>query len=108
MGYRLRLWRTDGLGDDRTVEIEGIRALEATMEGLNPWTHYQAQIQAYNSIGPGPWSSTLAVMTVESGMNYGGYTELGGDRVSCLELTEASLYVFSRTCVCLIHPCSEI
>ncbi|XP_020795716.2 LOW QUALITY PROTEIN: protein sidekick-1-like [Boleophthalmus pectinirostris] len=66
VGYRLRVWRTDGQGDQRTVEIEGESATECTVEGLIPWTHYQAQIQAYNSIGPGPWSNTLAAMTTES------------------------------------------
>uniref|UniRef100_A0A8C6TGS4 Sidekick cell adhesion molecule 1a n=1 Tax=Neogobius melanostomus TaxID=47308 RepID=A0A8C6TGS4_9GOBI len=66
MGYRLRVWRTDGLGDERTVEIEGVGAAECSVEGLTPWTHYQAQIQGYNSIGPGPWGNTLPAMTTES------------------------------------------
>lgn len=42
---------------------------EAAIEGLNPWTQYQLQIQAYNFIGPGPWSSTIAAHTAESGTN---------------------------------------
>ncbi|XP_045904091.1 protein sidekick-1-like isoform X2 [Micropterus dolomieu] len=67
VGYRLRVWRTDGQGDDRTEDVEGAGGTsEATVEGLNPWTQYQVQIQAYNSIGPGPWSSTVAAHTAES------------------------------------------
>uniref|UniRef100_A0A4W6FX34 Sidekick cell adhesion molecule 1 n=1 Tax=Lates calcarifer TaxID=8187 RepID=A0A4W6FX34_LATCA len=67
VGYRLRVWRTDGQGEDRTEDVEGAgRTSEATIEGLNPWTQYQVQIQAYNSIGPGPWSNTVAANTAES------------------------------------------
>lgn len=66
IGYRLRVWRTDGLGGERTVEIEGVGATECSVEGLIPWMHYQTQIQAYNSIGAGPWSNTLPAMTTES------------------------------------------
>lgn len=70
VGYRLRVWRTDGQGEDRTEDVEGAgRTSEATIEGLNPWTQYQVQIQAYNSIGPGPWSNTVAANTAESGTN---------------------------------------
>ncbi|XP_044047489.1 protein sidekick-1-like isoform X3 [Siniperca chuatsi] len=67
VGYRLRVWRTDGQGEDRTEDVEGAGGTsEATVEGLNPWTQYQVQIQAYNSIGPGPWSNTIAAHTAES------------------------------------------
>uniref|UniRef100_A0A8D3EBJ0 Sidekick cell adhesion molecule 1a n=1 Tax=Scophthalmus maximus TaxID=52904 RepID=A0A8D3EBJ0_SCOMX len=67
VGYRLRVWRTDGQGEDRTDDVKGAAgAAEATVEGLRPWTQYQVQIQAYNSIGPGPWSNTVAANTAES------------------------------------------
>uniref|UniRef100_A0A8P4GQ93 Protein sidekick-1 n=1 Tax=Dicentrarchus labrax TaxID=13489 RepID=A0A8P4GQ93_DICLA len=67
VGYRLRVWRTDGQGEDRTEDVDGAgETSKATIEGLSPWTRYQVQIQAYNSIGPGPWSSTVAVQTAES------------------------------------------
>lgn len=70
MGYQLRVWRTDGLGEDRKEDVEGAGGTcEATVEGLDPWTHYQVQIQAYNSIGPGPWSNTVGAHTAESGGN---------------------------------------
>lgn len=51
-----------------TEDVEGTaETREATIEGLNPWTQYQVQIQAYNSIGPGPWSNTVHARTAESG-----------------------------------------
>ncbi|TNM85271.1 hypothetical protein fugu_007542, partial [Takifugu bimaculatus] len=67
VGYRLRVWRTDGRGEDRTEDVDGTGETgESTVEGLNPWTQYQVQIQAYNSIGPGPWSNTAHARTAES------------------------------------------
>uniref|UniRef100_A0A3Q2E7L1 Sidekick cell adhesion molecule 1b n=1 Tax=Cyprinodon variegatus TaxID=28743 RepID=A0A3Q2E7L1_CYPVA len=67
VGYRLRVWRTDGDGEDRNEDVSGgVEATEATIEGLSPWTHYQVQIQAFNSIGAGPWSQTVAARTTES------------------------------------------
>ncbi|XP_061684994.1 protein sidekick-1 isoform X2 [Syngnathoides biaculeatus] len=65
VGYRLRVRRTDGLAEDRTVEVEGA-AGEVSVEGLDPWTHYRTRIQAYNSIGPGPWSDAVSARTAES------------------------------------------
>ncbi|XP_035993338.1 protein sidekick-1 isoform X2 [Fundulus heteroclitus] len=67
VGYRLRVWRTDGDGEDRTEDVKGgFGTSEATIEGLSPWTHHQVQIQAFNSIGPGPWSQNVAARTAES------------------------------------------
>uniref|UniRef100_UPI003AADAB03 protein sidekick-1-like n=1 Tax=Centroberyx gerrardi TaxID=166262 RepID=UPI003AADAB03 len=71
VGYRLCVRRTDGQGEDRTEEVEGAGlkaggSSEATVEGLDPWTQYQVQIQAYNAIGPGPWSNTVTAHTTES------------------------------------------
>ncbi|XP_061768377.1 protein sidekick-1-like [Nerophis ophidion] len=66
VGYRLRLRRPDGLAEDRTVEVEGAGAGKVTVEGLAPWTYHQAQIQSYNSIGPGPWSATVTTRTADS------------------------------------------
>ncbi|XP_029948858.1 protein sidekick-1-like isoform X2 [Salarias fasciatus] len=67
VGYRLRVWRTDGQGEDRTEDVQGTGGTaEAVVEGLNPWTQYQVQIQVFNSIGAGPWSDTIAARTTES------------------------------------------
>lgn len=70
VGYRLRVSKTDGQGENRNEDVKGTGGTsEATLEGLNPFTQYQVQIQALNSIGPGPWSQTVAAQTTESGMN---------------------------------------
>lgn len=70
MGYRLRVRKTDSDGKDRTIDVEGGGGTtEATIEDLSPWIQYQVQIQAFNSIGPGPWSPSVAAHTAESGMN---------------------------------------
>lgn len=62
------MWRTDRQGEDRIEDVEGAGvASEATLEELKPWTQYQVQIQAFNSIGPGPWSNAVAASTAESG-----------------------------------------
>uniref|UniRef100_A0AAZ3SLC9 Fibronectin type-III domain-containing protein n=1 Tax=Oncorhynchus tshawytscha TaxID=74940 RepID=A0AAZ3SLC9_ONCTS len=39
---------------------------ETMLEGLAEWTDYQLKIQAFNSIGAGPWSNTLTTHTKES------------------------------------------
>lgn len=68
VGYRLHVWRTDGRGGDRTMDVEGAgNSSEAAVEGLTPWTQYRVQIQAFNSIGAGPWSNTVVAHTAESG-----------------------------------------
>uniref|UniRef100_A0AAX7VLX9 Sidekick cell adhesion molecule 1a n=1 Tax=Astatotilapia calliptera TaxID=8154 RepID=A0AAX7VLX9_ASTCA len=67
VGYRLRVSNTDGQGENRNEDVKGTGGTsEATLEGLNPFTQYQVQIQALNSIGPGPWSQTVAAQTTES------------------------------------------
>lgn len=68
VGYRLHVWRTDGRGEDRTIDAEGAgNSSEAAVEGLTPWTQYKVQIQAFNSIGAGPWSDAVVAHTAESG-----------------------------------------
>uniref|UniRef100_A0A8C7XTG8 Sidekick cell adhesion molecule 1a n=1 Tax=Oryzias sinensis TaxID=183150 RepID=A0A8C7XTG8_9TELE len=67
VGYRLRVWRTDGQGKDRTQDVQGgVNSTDATVEGLSPWTQYHIQVQSFNSIGAGPWSSTVEARTAES------------------------------------------
>lgn len=50
---------------------------EITLEGLEEWTEYQLQIQAFNSIGPGPWSEPLKGRTRESGEDTQSDTNMG-------------------------------
>uniref|UniRef100_A0A667X7F7 Sidekick cell adhesion molecule 1 n=1 Tax=Myripristis murdjan TaxID=586833 RepID=A0A667X7F7_9TELE len=71
VGYRLCVRRMDRQGEDQIEEVEeaGLKAggsSEATVEGLDPWTQYHVQIQAYNSIGAGPWSDAVSAHTAES------------------------------------------
>ncbi|KAM6972344.1 protein sidekick-1-like [Aplochiton taeniatus] len=76
VGYRVSVRRLDSQGEEQTEDVgldaglrgSGVTAREgkATVEGLDPWTPYQLQIQAYNSIGPGPWSSNVTALTSES------------------------------------------
>ncbi|XP_078800475.1 protein sidekick-1 isoform X2 [Oryzias latipes] len=67
VGYRLRVWRTDGQGKDRTQDVQGgVNSTDATVDGLSPWTQYHIQVQSFNSIGAGPWSSTVEARTAES------------------------------------------
>lgn len=40
---------------------------EYTIEDLEEWTEYRVQVQAFNAIGPGPWSHSVVGRTRESG-----------------------------------------
>ncbi|XP_059902680.1 protein sidekick-1-like [Gadus macrocephalus] len=78
VGYRLRVRRVDGAGKEQLEETRAAggergkaagsssSSREASLEGLDPWTQYLVQIQAFNSIGAGPWSSGVAAHTAES------------------------------------------
>ncbi|XP_056443232.1 protein sidekick-1 [Gadus chalcogrammus] len=67
VGYRLRVRRADGAGKEKLEETSSSSSSrEASLEGLEPWTQYLVQIQAFNSIGAGPWSSGVAAHTAES------------------------------------------
>ena len=68
--------RADGRGEERMEEVAEVRGQgagvsgqqsETMLEGLAEWTDYQLKIQAFNSIGAGPWSNTLTTHTKESG-----------------------------------------
>uniref|UniRef100_A0A671KTN5 Protein sidekick-1-like n=1 Tax=Sinocyclocheilus anshuiensis TaxID=1608454 RepID=A0A671KTN5_9TELE len=66
VGYRVRAQRADGLGQPRMVTVSERLSREATVEGLEEWTEYELSIQAFNGIGPGPWSSPVLGKTKES------------------------------------------
>ncbi|XP_041942102.1 protein sidekick-1 isoform X2 [Alosa sapidissima] len=66
VGYRVRLWRADLEGEARTQVVNDRLERELTLEGLEEWTEYALQIQAFNSIGPGPWSKVIRGRTRES------------------------------------------
>lgn len=69
MGYRVRAQRADGLGLPRMETVSERLTREVTVEGLEEWTEYELSIQAFNGIGPGPWSSPVLGKTKESGDN---------------------------------------
>uniref|UniRef100_A0AAR2JGG5 Sidekick cell adhesion molecule 1a n=1 Tax=Pygocentrus nattereri TaxID=42514 RepID=A0AAR2JGG5_PYGNA len=66
VGYRVRLCRADQQGDFNTRVVNDRLEREITLEGLEEWTEYLLQIQAFNSIGPGPWSEPVRGRTRES------------------------------------------
>ncbi|RXN03323.1 sidekick-1 isoform X2 [Labeo rohita] len=66
VGYRVRVLRTDLRGEASTRLVNDRLEREITLEGLEEWTEYQLQIQAFNSIGPGPWSEPVKGRTRES------------------------------------------
>uniref|UniRef100_A0A672MXE1 Sidekick cell adhesion molecule 1 n=1 Tax=Sinocyclocheilus grahami TaxID=75366 RepID=A0A672MXE1_SINGR len=65
VGYRVRAQRADGLGLPR-METVSEHLSVVTVEGLEEWTEYELSIQAFNGIGPGPWSSPVLGKTKES------------------------------------------
>lgn len=67
VGYRVRVLRADLRGEASIRLVSDRLEREITLEGLEEWTEYQLQIQAFNSIGPGPWSETVKGRTRESG-----------------------------------------
>uniref|UniRef100_A0A671SPN1 Protein sidekick-1-like n=1 Tax=Sinocyclocheilus anshuiensis TaxID=1608454 RepID=A0A671SPN1_9TELE len=66
VGYRVRVLRADLRGEASTRLVNDRLEREITLEGLEEWTEYQLQIQAFNSIGPGPWSEPVKGRTRES------------------------------------------
>ncbi|XDV14672.1 hypothetical protein PO909_014885, partial [Leuciscus waleckii] len=66
VGYRVRAQRADGLGTPRVETVSERLSREVTVEGLEEWTEYELSVQAYNGIGPGPWSSPVLGKTKES------------------------------------------
>uniref|UniRef100_A0A672MUC5 Sidekick cell adhesion molecule 1 n=1 Tax=Sinocyclocheilus grahami TaxID=75366 RepID=A0A672MUC5_SINGR len=66
VGYRVRVLRVDLRGEASTRLVNDRLEREITLEGLEEWTEYQLQIQAFNSIGPGPWSEPVKGRTRES------------------------------------------
>ncbi|XP_076865315.1 protein sidekick-1 isoform X2 [Brachyhypopomus gauderio] len=66
VGYRVRVWRADQQDEASTRVVSDSLEREITLEGLEEWTEYLLQIQAFNSIGAGPWSDPVRGRTRES------------------------------------------
>lgn len=67
VGYRIRYARADGRGQPALHVIRDRVEREFTIEDLEEWTEYRVQVQAFNAIGPGPWSPSVLGRTQESG-----------------------------------------
>lgn len=76
----MRVERTDGRGEAQYQSVGDRLAREATLEGLKEWTEYRVSLQAYNAIGPGPWSASVKARTRESGEAPDGGREGEGGR----------------------------
>uniref|UniRef100_A0A8D2J624 Sidekick cell adhesion molecule 2 n=1 Tax=Varanus komodoensis TaxID=61221 RepID=A0A8D2J624_VARKO len=87
VGYRLRYSRLDGRSRTLTNTIHDRVEREFTIEDLEEWTEYRVQVQAFNAIGPGPWSQTVVGRTRES------VPSSGPTNVSALATTSTSMLV---------------
>lgn len=67
VGYRIKYWRPDLQAPSLTQVINDRLEREFTIEGLEEWTEYELQMQAFNAIGAGPWSVAVRGRTRESG-----------------------------------------
>lgn len=67
VGYRIKYWCPDLPSAVLTQVISDRLEREFTVEGLEEWTEYELQMQAFNAIGAGPWSAAVRGRTRESG-----------------------------------------
>lgn len=72
MGYRVKCWRVGLPGSGLAHVLGGRLEREFTAEGLEEWTEYELQVQAFNAAGAGPWSEAVRGRTRESGEGLGG------------------------------------
>ncbi|XP_013926908.1 PREDICTED: protein sidekick-2 [Thamnophis sirtalis] len=87
VGYRLRYSRLDGRSHTLTNTIHDRVEREFTIEDLEEWTEYRIQVQAFNAVGPGPWSQTVVGRTRES------VPSSGPTNISALATTSTSMLV---------------
>ncbi|XP_032728664.1 protein sidekick-1 [Lontra canadensis] len=66
VGYRIKYWRPDLQAPALAQAIHDRLEREFTIEGLEEWTEYELQVQAFNAIGAGPWSEAVRGRTRES------------------------------------------
>ncbi|XP_063312409.1 protein sidekick-2 isoform X2 [Pelobates fuscus] len=87
VGYKIRYMRSDGKGKAFTHVIHDRIEREYTIEDLEEWMEYRVQIQAFNTIGAGPWSPIALARTRES------VPSSGPTNVSALATTSSSILV---------------
>ncbi|CAI9173366.1 unnamed protein product [Rangifer tarandus platyrhynchus] len=66
VGYRIKYWRPDLPSVVLAQVVSDRLEREFTVEGLEEWTEYELQMQAFNAIGAGPWSAAVRGRTRES------------------------------------------
>ncbi|XP_076996596.1 protein sidekick-1 isoform X1 [Tamandua tetradactyla] len=66
VGYRIQYWRSDLRAPALAQLLHDPLGRECTIEGLEEWTEYELQVQAFNAIGAGPWSPVVRGRTRES------------------------------------------
>ncbi|XP_075422091.1 protein sidekick-1 isoform X2 [Ascaphus truei] len=66
VGYRIKYWRPGRQGQALAQVVSDRLKRECTIQGLEEWAEYELKIQAFNSIGPGPWSELVRGRTRES------------------------------------------
>ena len=67
VGYKIKYSRADGHGKTLSHVVQDRVEREYTIEDLEEWTEYRVQVQAFNTIGSGPWSQMVMGRTRESG-----------------------------------------
>ena len=71
VGYKIKYSRADGHGKTLSHVVHDRVERECTIEDLEEWTEYRAQVQAFNAVGSGPWSPAVMGRTRESGTGPG-------------------------------------
>ncbi|XP_040085931.1 protein sidekick-1 [Oryx dammah] len=66
VGYRIKWWCPELPSVVQTQVVSDRLEREFTVEGLEEWTEYALQMQAFNAIGAGPWSAAVRGRTRES------------------------------------------
>ncbi|NXS62977.1 SDK2 protein, partial [Brachypteracias leptosomus] len=87
VGYKIRSVRSDGRGQPLVHVVHDRVEREFTIEDLEEWTEYRVQVQAFNAIGPGPWSPSVLGRTRES------VPSSGPTNVSALATSSSSMLV---------------
>uniref|UniRef100_A0A673FSH9 Sidekick cell adhesion molecule 2a n=1 Tax=Sinocyclocheilus rhinocerous TaxID=307959 RepID=A0A673FSH9_9TELE len=67
VGYRVQYSRLGSKAGVLSHIIPDRQEREFTIEDLEEWTEYEVKVQAFNGIGPGPWSQPVNGRTRESG-----------------------------------------
>lgn len=109
VGYRLRYSRLDGRSHTLTNTIHDRVEREFTIEDLEEWTEYRIQVQAFNAVGPGPWSQTVVGRTRESGILFHSSCLRQSGRLitACLEFNMQGSGQCSNVYSCLHFLCMQ-